>query len=199
MDQMSDPPTSPQAPSLQGKRFSLAPLMPEHHAPLYRLVTSEHANFRWRYRGEIPPIESFERTLHSNVLVQFAIVAQQDRRRFAGLVVAYNYVPRDTTCYLAVVTDPACGGGTLEATGLFVRYLFACWPLRKIYIEAADFNIRQYASGLRSGLLVSEGLLKEHHYFDDRYWDLQILAIYREAVPGFRSRLDTQSEGLRAT
>jgi len=47
------PPGSRRYPSLEGKRYSLVPLAPEHHRALYQLSISEQTSFRWRYRGSL--------------------------------------------------------------------------------------------------------------------------------------------------
>jgi len=177
-----DGPGAVRAPGLVGRRFSLVPLAPEYHRALYALTVSEQVSFRWRYQGGVPPFEVFERNLHANVLVQFAVVPRDDARTLAGLVAAYHANLQDGHVSLAAVSRGDLGTGTLEGVVLALRYLFVCWPFRKVYLEAPEFNVPQFASAVASGVLVEEGRLRAHRYFDGRYWDYLTFAIYRDAA-----------------
>lgn len=177
-------------PSLQGARVSLVPLTPEFVRPIYQLSISENINFRWRMHGAIPPFEAFERSLYGNILVQFAIVLTRNPKALVGHIVGYDGNLQDGTCYLGVIRDPRAGAGALEGVAIFVRYLFAHFPLRKIYIQAPEFNVRQFASAISAGVLVEEGRLKQHQYFNGKYWDVLVLALYRERLQGYRDRFD---------
>ena len=172
-------------PRLAGKRFSLAPLTPEHHYTAYRLSLSEEANYRWRYHGAMPTWETFEATLHANVLVQFLVVANQDPKTPIGLVTAYNPSLQDGTCYLGMVGSRKMGAGVLEGFILVTGYLFDVWPLRKIYMESPEFNLGQFASAIQLGYLHEEGRLAEHRYYQGRYWDHFTYALYREDYAKF--------------
>jgi len=177
-----------QPPSLTGARVSLAPLVPEFIRPIYRLSISENINFRWRLHGAIPPFEAFERSLYGNILVQFAMVLTRNPRVLVGHVVAYDGNLQDGTAYLGVIRDPRLGAGALEGVALFINYVFSHFPLRKLYVQAPEFNLPQFASAITAGLFVEEGCLKDHQYFDDRYWDMHILALYRENHRAFKDR-----------
>lgn len=166
------------APSLDGRWYSLVPLLPEHHRQLYALAVADQIGFRWRFRGAVPPFAVFEQTLHQNVPVQLAIVAKEAPQRLAGLVSAYNMNFQDGTTFAGLVTDKGSGAGAIEAFALFFRYLFRLWPLRKLYMELPEFNLPQFASAVRVGLLREEGRLRNDRYFDGAYWDQLILAMY---------------------
>ncbi len=98
-----------------------------------------------------------------------------------GHVIAYSADLRNRFAWLAsIVAPPFMGKGVMmEATGLFIGYLFANWELRKIYIEATSFAFQSYASG-EDKLFRHEGLLRGHHYHNGSWYDQHILAIYRE-------------------
>ena len=86
------------------------------------------------------------------------------------------------------VTDKQSGAGVLEAFALFVRYLFRLWPLRKLYLELPEFNLPQFASAVRVGLLKEEGRLRGDRYFDGAYWDQLVLAVYPTDAEEFERR-----------
>ena len=167
-------------PKLSGRRVSLVPVMPEHHQQIYFLSLGDDTGFRWRFRGAIPSFELFQHSLTTSVFVQFSIVLNSDARRVLGCVTAYNPSIQDGTVYVGIVTDKRIGAGGVEAMALFLRYCFCLWPLRKIYLETPEYNLGQFASALEAGLLKEEGRLRGDRYFNDNYWDLVILALYRE-------------------
>jgi RimJ/RimL family protein N-acetyltransferase len=173
---------------LRGRWFSLTPIRPTHHPALYELAAKDQNSVRWRYRGTMPPFPAFEQSLYAGVMCQFVICPNDDPQRVAGLVVAYNATPQDQHCYLAAQTDSRAGAGAIEGVALFFRYLFRHWPLRKIYLESLEFNVPQYASAIELGLFREEGRLRSHHYFDDRYWDMSLYAVYREDALAFEEK-----------
>jgi RimJ/RimL family protein N-acetyltransferase len=172
-------------PSLDGKRYSLVPLGSEHHRALYRLSISEQTSFRWRYRGALPHFDAFVQTINSNVLTQFVVVPNSDPQKLVGLVVAYDANFQDGHVYLAAISDTKHGAAAAESVGLILRYLFLLWPLKKVYLESPDFNVFQFKSAIEIGLFQEEGRLKDHRYYDGRYWDYLVFAIYREEAERF--------------
>ncbi len=61
---------------------------------------------------------------------------------------------------------------------LFLEYVFRGWSFRKLYFELPEFNLAQFSRGVNR-LFVEEGRLREHLYYDGRFWDKVILALYR--------------------
>lgn len=183
---ISEPETreAPNTP-LRGRRFSLLPFTQEYYRPAYALSIEASISFRWRYHGAIPAYETFERTLFANVLQQFAVVADHDPAKFVGLVVGYNVNLQDQYAFLAAAISKQFGVGAFEALALLGRHLFTNWPFRKLYIETPEFNIPQFRSAIRVGLLREEGRLKRHRYYDDAFWDQVTFAIYREDAARF--------------
>jgi RimJ/RimL family protein N-acetyltransferase len=76
-----------------------------------------------------------------------------------------------------------------ETMLLYVRYLFAMYALRKIYVEIFDYNALSLGSllstGLPEGCITKEGCFKGHRYFNGAYHDVHRFAIYPEAVRHF--------------
>lgn len=166
-------------PVLEGRRYRLAPFTPAYHQSAYALSIAEPTAFRWRFNGIMPSYDTFERSLHAGVLVQFAVTPRERPEQMIGLVVAYNANPQDGYAYLAAISDPAAGAGSLEGLVLLVNYLLVTWPFRKLYIEVPEFNVGRFQSAIARGLLREEGRLVGHRYMDDRYWDQILYAIYR--------------------
>jgi len=175
--------------ALQGRRFSLLPVVPEYHRSLYRLCVADRNNFRWRYQGVIPSFEVFERQLHSSVLSQFVVVANSAPHQLAGLVVAYNSNLQSSYCFVGVIGARDAGAGILEGLALFLRFLIRQWPFRKIYFETPQYNVEQFQTAVTSGLLKEEGRLKGHVYFLDRYWDFITYAAYKDDLLAYAAEL----------
>ena len=175
---------------LSGRWFSLVPIAPKHHGPLYEMALREENSFRWRYRGAIPPFPAFEQSLYAGVMCQFVVCPNDRPDAVAGLVVAYNASPQDGHCYVSALSHAQTSPGVIEAVLLFLRYLFRHWPLRKIYMEALEFNLPQYRSAIEMGFLQEEGHLRSHHFFDDRYWDMFLYSIGRADAEKFESQFE---------
>ena len=178
----------PNAPSLSGRRVSLRAVRDTDYDFLYQLAVDEEMGFRWRHRGETPGPEAFHQALWNGVLVQFVIC---DRRTGdpVGHAFAYNANFRYQTCFIAMGVKPSLvgSGWSIEAGRMFIDYLFAMWPFRKIYAEVGEFNFPQFASGTGTAFEV-EGRLRDHEFYGNRYWDLFVLALYRERYEHSRKR-----------
>ncbi|MFC0082761.1 GNAT family N-acetyltransferase [Aciditerrimonas ferrireducens] len=164
---------------LATRRFQLVPVAPEHHRALFALATAHEHQYRWRFRGAVPPFEVFERTLHHHALAQFVIAPCRRPEAVAGHVLAYDASLQDGTCYLGAVLAPGATGA-LEGVILFIRFLFAHWPFRKLYLRSPVFAVGDYVSAIRNGILHVEGRLRDHIFYGGRTWDELTLALYRE-------------------
>ena len=174
----------PTVSALVGRRVRLVPVVPAHHRRLYEISVSGDNLFRWRYHGVSPSFESFERSLYNGVLCQFAVLKKDKQTKshqddVVGLVVAYNADLRNGHCYIAAVRDTSLSIGILEALSLFVSHVFCHWPLRKMYLEVAEYNVGQFASAVRRKIITEEGRLRNHYYLNDDYWDHVMYALYR--------------------
>jgi len=189
-------------PSLVGRRASLRPVFPADYDWLYEISCSPAIGYRWRNRGATPSPEAFVESLWRGVLAQFMIERNDDREAI-GNVFAYNADLRNGHASVGVMVNPDVSGRGwgLEGAGLFVDYVFKVWNLRKIYAEAPGFNFEQFRSGA-GRLFREEGLLRNHDYYDGRYWDLHILAIDRSdwqtLAAKWRIRRDTRGVGHTA-
>jgi RimJ/RimL family protein N-acetyltransferase len=180
-------------PTWQGRRVTLRPVASSDLRFVYRISLDPSIAFRWRYRGALPTEAEFTQSLFSGVLVQF-VVSNKRTGDPLGLVTAYNANQREGWVYLGAVADPQHfrTGRVLEGVGLLIDYLFTLWPFRKIYIESMEFNLDQFRHA-SAEVLVEEGRLKNHVFYADRYWDLLILALYRDHWSSFRKSTGSQS------
>jgi len=166
-------------PSLTGRAVSLTPLFPSDYPALYELAISEQVSYRWRFRGGIPNYEAFVQSLYVDVLSQF-VVRSEPSGAAVGHVVSYGTDFQNGYSYAGAMmrADLQGTGSGIEAFALFVRYLFATWNLRKVYLEVVEFNMPQFGSAI-GRYVTEEGRLREHVYYQGRLWDQYLLALYR--------------------
>jgi RimJ/RimL family protein N-acetyltransferase len=174
---------------MAGRFVLLRPILPEDHRALYAISTEDETNFRWRYRGALPPFEVFMAGLHSEVMAQFVVCPKDDPRQILGLVVAYHADLNSGTCYLGtVMRSEALRGMGFEASCLFIRYLFRTWALRKIYMEVVEYNMYLIASG-EGRLYHVEGRMKERFYYAGTFWDNLLLTVEKNSAEEYIERL----------
>jgi RimJ/RimL family protein N-acetyltransferase/aryl carrier-like protein len=166
------------APVLRDDDIRLATVEREDIRFLYALATDPETCYRWRYRGNPPPIERFTADLWSKVLVQFVARRGGDGEP-VGHVVAYGADLGDGYAYLGAVFRPSYTGTGMAARAvmMFVRYLFQTQPLRKLYLEVPSYNWEQIRSG-EGRLFQVEGVLRDHEHYAGRFWDRYLCAIY---------------------
>ena len=158
----------------------LRSVLPSDYEYLYRLVTRPEVGYRWRTQGSTPNPAAFPETLWRDVLVQFLA---EDRATGApvGLVTCFAANDREGFAHVGTVADPGYvhSGIVLAPFALLLNYVFTVWNFRKLYMESAHYNFVNIRSG-EGTFFREEGRLRDHHFYRDRYWDLHILAIYRE-------------------
>ncbi|MDT3440822.1 GNAT family N-acetyltransferase [Pseudofrankia sp. BMG5.37] len=160
------------------KRFRFEPISPELMPFMYRMAIDPDVGHRWKFRGFVPDFENFCAGFKAGALVQFAVISNETRQP-VGQVVCYNcdHVQRFAFFAALFVPELVGTGIPVEASDVFVRYLFATWDLRKIYMEVPAFNFGSFSSGEGRQFEV-EGILKNHSYYAGRHWDQYVLAIY---------------------
>jgi RimJ/RimL family protein N-acetyltransferase len=183
---------------MSSRRVRLRPLMEKDSAFVYQLMISERSGGRVRFGGAVPSPEKVAATLWESVLAQFVIDSSGSGEP-VGLVAITSPNFRDGFAYLSALgSDTALGHG-MVAEGVFLafNYAFLTWPFRKIYMEASEESYKAFYSGL-GRLFTEEGRLKQHTFWNGRYMDLAIFAVYRETwarlSPDLLNRLCTSHE-----
>jgi RimJ/RimL family protein N-acetyltransferase len=167
-------------PQMATRRVRLRHLVDRDRVFLYDLMTSPEAGGRIRFGGATPSPEKVASTLWESVLAQFLIegVASSDP---LGLLAITSPNFREAFAYIS-----ALGAADAQGTGLIVEgvllgfhYAFSTWPFRKIYMETGEDSYQAFRSGLGK-FFVEEGRLQEHVFWNCRWRDVFILAVYRE-------------------
>lgn len=203
----SKPPSEPSTssapvvatPPLASRRVQLRPIH-EHDAHfIYELMSSPAAGGRVRFGGSTPSPDKVAATLWDSVLAQF-IVTRRPSGQQIGLVAITSPDFRNGFAYVSAVGEAQWQGSGLivEAAFLAFHYAFNTWPFRKIYMEATDDSFQAFKGGAGE-LFQEEGRLLDHVFWNGRYVDMVIVAVYRETwerlVPRFtRLLMQTSAE-----
>jgi hypothetical protein len=168
-----------EAPIVGTRAVYLKPLVPEDYPYIRQAESAPELSARWRYRGATPSPDEWLQGLWAGRLAQFVVVARRSSTPI-GLVAAYRANFQQGHAALAAERFGSARRSPLLVVGvaLFVDYVFKCFALRKLYMELPEFNYEQFASGTDRYFTV-EGRLRDHSFYDGRYWDELILAIDR--------------------
>lgn len=165
---------------METRRVRLRPLGEADLGFLYELMTSPESGGRVRYAGATPSPEKVAATLWDSVLAQFMIERAETGKRL-GLVAVTSANFRDAHAYVSALGSRESRGLGLIMEGVLLgfNYAFSTWPFRKLYMEATDDSYEEFRSGL-GVFFEEEGRLKRHVFWNGRYADLSILAVYRD-------------------
>jgi len=67
-----------------------------------------------------------------------------------------------------------------EAQLLLFNYAFNVLNLRKVFCYIGSYNNKSIKMHKKLKYVKEEGCLKNHYYFNNKYWDVYILAYYKE-------------------
>lgn len=162
---------------------SLRPVSQEDVPFLYGMAVTPDSSHRWLFRGATPSPDQFAAGMHDGVYKQR--IVEHRRGGAIGVVVAYNADETAGTCFFAAAAHPEhrSTGRMLLGVSLFIDELFEQCAMYKLYMEVAAYNLPAFASASRYWR--TEARLRLHRYYAGDYWDVDLLAVYRDA---WRSR-----------
>lgn len=180
-------------PPLTSRRVRLRPIREHDRRFLYELMTAPECGGRVRFGGATPSPEKVAATLWESVLAQFVVESASSGGEPVGLVAVTSPDFRNGFAYVSAIGRPETQGTGLMAEAAFLafHYAFSTWPLRKLYMEATEDSFRAFEGGL-DDFFREEGRLADHVFWNGRYVDMVILAVYRETW----SRLAPRMLGL---
>lgn len=171
-------------PKLQGRRVAIRPVVPSDYELLYLHETGSEHGARGVLGGSTPPFADWLQQRSRGVLAQHIIESRNEHRPL-GMASVFSADFQHGHAHIAVLSFRAESPSPLVmiGLGLFLRHTFSCWPFHKIYLDVAEYNYHQFASGAGRFFEV-EGRLREHHFLNGRRWDHLILAIHRDSWEG---------------
>jgi RimJ/RimL family protein N-acetyltransferase len=174
-------------------RVRLRPISDRDRVFLYELMTAPDAGGRVRFGGATPSPDKVASSLWESVLAQFLIEGTSSEEPL-GLLAITSPNFREGFAYVSALGIAEAQGTGLIAEGVLLgfHYAFSTWPFRKIYMEAGEDSYDAFQSGLGQ-FFVEEGRLRQHMYWNRRWRDVFILAVYRDTwerlVPVMLDRL----------
>lgn len=186
--------------SLTGARVSLRPISREDYPLMFAWRSDVGSLHLWSTQRRIISFEQFaagmEQLLQECVLF---LITERTTGNAVGFVHTYGASPEDGFTHFLLFADEDVRGTGLvvEAAILFGEYLFTFFALRKLYAEVYEFNQFSIAT-LESAGFTREGVLREHLWFRDRYWDMYQYALYRKDWESLRERMSAMFDGSRA-
>lgn len=164
---------------LVGEHVALVPVGPAHYEML-RIAEAGRLGQWWRNRGELESPEEFTRRIWHNVSMQVLAVGKEDGKVLSWLqCYGVSHAAGTGSLSLARLDEGLTSLRNAGATAKFIDHCFTGLGLRKLYVETAEQNFAAFAS-MRGELLVEEGRLVDHVYFDGERHDMLILALWRD-------------------
>jgi len=176
-------------PAMSWRDVLLRPLRASDYEYVQTAETTGELAARWRFHGATPgPQEWVERTF-AGVLAQYLVFTSPSAPPI-GIVTAYeaHFEHGHAKLAAARLAEDERSPAMIVAVSLLIRHVFACWNLRKLYMDVPEYNLAQFES-LIGRYFQEEGRLVDHVYFGGQYWDQVTLALYRDAWPEIERRI----------
>lgn len=173
---------------IKGRSVQLVPMTPEHLPWLFRWYNDVESRALWSGSAEVLDATAFmnewDRRMRQRIHVIFIIHPlpfEGQQTCPIGFCYDYDYSSTDGHTYLCtfLAGDVRGRGKGAEATYLFIDYLFAQFPLHKLYSDIFEHN-RPSLSVTRHGGFVQEGHFGKHRFCDGDYHAQLRFALYRE-------------------
>jgi RimJ/RimL family protein N-acetyltransferase len=180
--------------------ITLRPVIDDDMPFLFRLFADPQRCHLWmrgrRAYDEGGFAQAWSAWISDDIAAKFIV---ESARRRVGIVFDHGRAIEDgcTRATTLLETRSVGHGAGVTATGLFMDWLFEALPFRKVYHEVFAYNASVVRIWRKLGL-VEEGVLKADRFWNGRYWDLHIFALYREQWYDMRPRvLRTHGRGCR--
>lgn len=121
---------------------------------------------------------------------EFMIIINVSNDLPVGFIYGYDYNTLNGYIYLAIYIDEKSRNNVIgaEAGMLFLNYLVEKYPIRKVYCTVYEYNKPSFKM-LKNAGFKTEGVLKEHRYFNGKYHNMYIVSLEREGVLSLKERL----------
>lgn len=176
--------------SCQGRWVKLRPLSRADYLTFFRWRADIESLHLWSPERRVPTFEEYAEELDRFLNTTVTLLILTGRDEAIGFVQVYHLSYINGWCRFLIYVDQEHRnrGYVLEAVLLFGDYIFSNFNFRKVYADVFEYN-RAVLKMLRSAGFVEEGCLKEHVFFDGRFWALYHLALYRHDWERLRDRL----------
>jgi RimJ/RimL family protein N-acetyltransferase len=166
--------------SLDGHRVRLRPITREDYGFLWECRSHPEIMHLWTQGSTMPSFEQYAQQLDASLAghtLTLLIIELRTTPESIGFIYAYDYNPFDKYVFWSVAIHPAYSnvGWGVEASWLFLNYLFTYFDLHKVCSDQYAFNQRSISILRRSGA-EEEGRFKAQRYYQGAYHDVIRLA-----------------------
>lgn len=159
---------------LKGKYVKLIPYDEKYLDYLYAHLTSN--NIEGFEECELKQKSDLYKFMNNSNIKVFIKDISSDKT--IGYIAGYNYNKVDGYIYITSILEKHKNLNK-EALKLFIDYIFKCFPIRKIYCEVYE-NDNDKLDILQTIGFSEEATLDKDVFFDGKYYNKHILALYRE-------------------
>jgi RimJ/RimL family protein N-acetyltransferase len=177
--------------SAVGRWVTLRPVLPPDYPVLYTWASDLRSLYLWSLDRRVPSYQEFvariERSLSET---QSYLVSERATEAPIGFCQAYdmNLSEGWGSFLLFMSEDYRKRPHAAEAALILLDLMFKYFPLRKIYADSFEYNRDSYDILINSGFR-EEARLPNHIWYEDRYWAIIKLALYREDFNVERERV----------
>ncbi|MBI1925137.1 GNAT family N-acetyltransferase [Candidatus Poribacteria bacterium] len=166
--------------TLRGKGFSLRTVSQDHLAHLHKWDSDITSLYLWTGRRNPLSEIGYREFVASRAKEGHFLIIHRDEIP-VGFIYSYDLNLTDGFLFITIFMDPSSRGKGFGAKAgiLFADYLFAYYPMRKIYCDVFDYNHESLSAIRKAGFEV-EGAFKEHRFYGGTYHTLYRFALYRE-------------------
>jgi RimJ/RimL family protein N-acetyltransferase len=179
--------------TLSGPSVRLRPVTHEDYGFLWECRCHPDILYLWTAGRTLPSFEQYARELDTmlagKILTLFLIETRTDPHP-VGFIFAYDYNAYDRNVFWSLALHPAYTnvGRGVEASLLFLDYLFAFFDLLKVSSEVYAFNHHSLRVLLRMGAH-EEGRFLGHRYYQGAHHDVVRIAATRAEWERARQKL----------
>lgn len=160
---------------------------------LYSWAADLRDLYLWSHDRRVPACHEFVARLEKNLQqTQSYIIGERRTERPIGFCQAYDMNLAEGWCsfLLYVVERYRARPHPAEAGLILLDILFKYFPVRKVYADVFEYNHHSYDILVNHGGFREEARLPNHIWYEDRYWAVIKLALYREDYYEGRKRMD---------
>lgn len=161
---------------LKGKYVKLIPYDEQYLDYLYVHLTTN--NIEGFEECELKQKNDLYKFMNNSNISIKVFIKDISSNKTIGYIAGYNYNKVDGYIYITSILEEQKNLNK-EALKLFIDYLFKCFPIRKIYCEVYE-NDNNKLDILQTIGFSEEATLDEDVFFDGKYYNKHILALYRE-------------------
>lgn len=164
--------------SLKGKLITLSPLDVQYFENIYKWILNNDIEFlgnvKIKQKSDVYKILS-DTKFHIQLLMK-----SSNTGTVIGYICSYNFSKLDGYTYIKTfIESNEQEPETIEAYNMFINYLYTCFPIRKIYVEICSQNSKSLQEFKKLGFKL-EATLKNDTFFNGKYFDKNILALYKK-------------------